>query len=323
MSGPRAQLITALSERIKIERVTEFITHSITNNGEQCSCVSCLVQTPVVLGWGIENENILENYENEFPPLIKAELAPKPHNQELWSQVVSNPTLIYGLASSEAPENCHVQRENEYLSDKTTTGVGVLVLKQKNSKCKTTQAQRFKEKEKKQKAYKAKVSKNKHGQCRTESLSFGINLHNGFERLSLREQLCNNSKNEECHSYENRTTGDEAVASKKKPIRKTKAQRNKKKEEKRKAKALQLEIQLLKQFDEIEIIQRSISIEEKEKHEKRTAKRRKKAAKVSLVVNLFKFHNYNYLHDQLLIYDNLVHFEVSYTSFPVRNHQRH
>ena len=43
------------------------------------------------------------------------------------------------------------------------------------------------------------------------------------------------------------------------------------------AKAAQLEIQLLKQFDDIEIIQRSISIEE----EKKTTKRRKEAAKVS------------------------------------------
>ena len=47
------------------------------------------------------------------------------------------------------------------------------------------------------------------------------------------------------------------------------------------AKAAQLEIQLLKQFDDIESVQRSISIEEEEKHEKRITKRRKEAAKVS------------------------------------------
>ena len=50
-------------------------------------------------------------------------------------------------------------------------------------------------------------------------------------------------------------------------------------------KAAQLEIQQLKQFDDIEIIQRSISIEEEEKHAKRTTKRRKEAAKVSLNYN--------------------------------------
>ena len=46
------------------------------------------------------------------------------------------------------------------------------------------------------------------------------------------------------------------------------------------AKDAQLEIHILKQLDEIEIIQRAISIKEEENHEKRTAKRQKEEAKV-------------------------------------------
>ena len=46
------------------------------------------------------------------------------------------------------------------------------------------------------------------------------------------------------------------------------------------AKDAQLEIHILKQLDEIEIIQRAISIEEEENHEKRIAKRQKEEAKV-------------------------------------------
>ena len=38
------------------------------------------------------------------------------------------------------------------------------------------------------------MSKDKHGQFRIGSPSFGIDLHNGFERLGQGE-LCNNSKN--------------------------------------------------------------------------------------------------------------------------------
>ena len=49
---------------------------------------------------------------------------------------------------------------------------------------------------------------------------------------------------EKYHSYEKKTTGDEAVAQKQKHIRKTPAQRNKKKEEKRKV----CKIRILKRY---------------------------------------------------------------------------